>query len=230
LKLIIGSPIKTNNGEGVAAPGVIKFHHTIIFTGEEPQPRQDERPKRTSTGQVENPMQAQAIKVEAFDRGKALDPMSRLDYGSRYVFDHGVPNIALFGRVHPDYIANLYAQYNHVWKSIAGTQRPSYAATQQMSSRASTTDSAATDRTVVPTTQARPSLASPDSGPITFDEMRTLLRNYYAYAQRKGLPMPEQQLNVQQLQALAANAQSRALYLRRIRETWQNEDDEDIEN
>ena len=168
-------------------------------------------------------MQSQAIRVESLDRGKALDPMARLDYGARYVFDNGVPNIRYFGRIHPDYLASLYGSYNLVWSIISGAQ-PATPVSHQMSATASTAGSVAT---IVPNRAARPSLASPDSGPITVDEMRALLQNYYNHARRNQLPLPDQQLTALQIQGLAANAQSRAVYLHRLRSLWRDDEDDD---
>ncbi|KAK5170654.1 uncharacterized protein LTR77_005243 [Saxophila tyrrhenica] len=215
--------IKTYNGEGVAADGVVKFHHAIIYTGDEPEPEPDELPRRPGNGKMEQPMQAQAIRVEQFDRTRALNPMSRLDYGSRYVFDHGVPNIIILGRIHVYSRASLHAQFNHVWAQIREAHRPSHAA-QQVSSAASNADSTTT---ITPATRAGPSLASPDSGPITDEELVSLLRNYHNHAHQHGLSMPPQQLNPQQIQGLAANAHARAAYLQCIRQSWTMKDEEE---
>lgn len=60
------------------------------------------------------------IKVEQFDKAKALDPRARLDYMDWYEFDYGVTNIRLWGRIHPDSEAAFYSQYSHVWAEAMG--------------------------------------------------------------------------------------------------------------
>ena len=203
----------------MGAPGVIKSHHAIIYTSQPRPALVSEQPQRLQNGLPESGMQPGPIRVVTYDRGKALDPMARLDYGDRYEFDYGVPNIRLFGKVHEDSLANLYVQYNSVWSAI---QR----AVQGTVPRPGTLPTTGSSTTEVPA--RRVDYSAPNSGPISDDQMRTLLRHYHAYARRHNLVMPDQQLTTQQIHGLAANAEARAQYLRRVRDLWQQDDEEDV--
>ena len=167
-------------------------------------------------GQPENGVLPQAIRVETYDRGTALDPMARLDYGDRYLFDYGVPNIRLWGKVHDNYHAALFVQYTQVWAAILRAVQgvaPTAAATAQ---------SVATE---VPPPKIDPTAA--DSGPISVEEMQSILRRYKDHAERRDLPWPSQKLNAAQIQGLASDSARRALYLRRIRDSWKEDEDDD---
>ena len=219
------SAIKTYNGQGVAAKGVIKSHHAIIYTGALPSLKENEQPRRLPNGQPENGVLPQPIRVEAYDRGTALDNMARLDYGDRFVFDYGVPNIRLWGRVHPDYHAPLYVQYTQVWGAI---QRAALGVTPAPNPSADVTTQSTT--TEVPPT--RIDFSTPDSGPISDDAVTTLLRQYEEYADRNNLSMPSRRLNQAEIRTLARDSARRATYLRQIRDRWQeevsnNRDDDD---
>lgn len=214
---IPSSAIKTYNSQGVAATGVIKSHHTIIYTGKPPKPTDEEKPQRLPSGQTESGMLSTALRVVPYDRGKALDPMARLDYGDRYQFDQGVPNIRLFGRVHDKHLAALFLQYNQVWNSIQRLAQGAVAPSSALPTEASS-------QTVVPT--VRRDFTNANSGPIADDQVRELLRRYTAYANRHGYPMPEQQPNSNGIRTMAQNSATRAAYFQRIRSLWQNSADD----
>ncbi|KAK4950617.1 hypothetical protein LTR10_010610 [Elasticomyces elasticus] len=116
-------PIKTYNGQGVAASGVIKAHHAVIYTMpiRPPAPRgsEAEHPQRLPGG-VETGMQAQAILVIPSDKTRPLDPMSRLDFFDRQTFDINIADVRIYGRVEQRYVPILLGQYHAVW---AGIQR-----------------------------------------------------------------------------------------------------------
>lgn len=202
----------------MAAIGVIKSHHAIIYTGEKPELTAAERPRRMNNGQPESGVLPQAIRVETFDRGTALDPMARLDYGDRYVFDYGVPNIRVWGRVHDNYQAAFFVQYTQVWAAI-------HQAVHGVTFTPGADATAESTTTEVPPT--RVNYTAPDSGPISDDMMDALLQRYEASAARNGLPMPEQALNASQRHALARDSVRRAEYFRRIRDLWNEDDDDD---
>lgn len=190
-------------------------------------------------------MLPQSIRVIPYDKTKALDPMARLDFGDRYQFDHGVPNIRVWGRVHEDSQAALYVQYSSVWQSIQSAASgpgamslTSIPSTNQAGP--STAPSVASSRT---TTQRRAdrssrrrggaqgsassTLPSTGSGAITDEQMLALLRAYRTHAARGGLPWPEQALNQQQIHGLAQNPQARSTYFQRIVESWDESSDEE---
>ncbi|KAK3712229.1 hypothetical protein LTR37_009091 [Vermiconidia calcicola] len=141
-------PIKTYNGRGVAAPGVIKTHHAIIYTGQEPPtPNANEEPRRmTHTGEMEEGMHPQAIKVITYDRTKALDPMARLDYADKYEFDHRVPNVRLFAKVDESSEAAMFGQFHLVWARID--------AVMNASRNTSTANTTASSSTAVPASRS----------------------------------------------------------------------------
>ncbi|KAK5682109.1 hypothetical protein LTS10_005234 [Elasticomyces elasticus] len=117
------SPIKTYNGLGVAAHGVFKAHHSVIYT----LPLRSPAPHCTAAEQPqrgEQPMQTQAILVVGHDPTRPLDPMSRLDYfdRTRHV---DVTNIRSYGMVDAPSIQVLIYQYQSVWASLErNTGRP----------------------------------------------------------------------------------------------------------
>ena len=217
--LTIASAIKTYNGQGVAAPGVIKSHHAIIFTGSQPRPDVSEQPQRLPNGQPEIGMQPQAIRIIPYDREKALDPMARLDFGDRYEFDYGVPNIRPFGRVHDDSQAALFVQYNAVWATI---QRAAHGTVPRPAVQ------------IVPQTTEistqRIDLASATSGPITDDQMRMLLQRYREYAQKYSLSMPNQAMSAEQVHSLALSPERRAMWAQRIKDLWELEGEEFLQS
>jgi hypothetical protein len=167
------------------------------------------------TGQPENGVLPQAIRVETYDRGTALDPMARLDYGDRYLFDYGVPNIRLWGRVHSDYQAALFIQYTQVWAAI---QR----AVQGVAPTPGAAPTAQSTTTEVPPPKVDQTAA--DSGPISDEAMVAILKRYKDHADRNNLPMPAQKLNAAQIHGLALDSTNRAVYLRRIRDLWTDDD------
>ena len=187
------SPIKTYNGEGVAQRGVVKSRHGIIYTGQEPKRKSDETPGRDEEG-----MQSTAIRVIPYDKATALDKISRLDYGDRYRFDHRVPNIKIFGRVHENSEPSLYTQLHLVFNAIekaartpsAGTSKPSVAAATGSSSK---TPAAGSSTTIVPrrrtglTTTRRLGLAK-----ISDQDMWAILQTYMAYAREHNHSMRTQ--------------------------------------
>lgn len=115
-------PISTYflNGQpqGVAAPRVIKGHHTIIFTGNEPRPTPNEAPRRQYSGGSERPMFPDAIRVRQEDPNTALDRMSRLNYGHIHSFDLNV-KLKIFGHIvqttEEPHIDFLRRQFQLVW-------------------------------------------------------------------------------------------------------------------
>ncbi|KAK5742060.1 hypothetical protein LTR17_003568 [Elasticomyces elasticus] len=117
-------PIKTYNGQGVAAEGVHKAHHGVIYT----LPLRENAPNATDDEEQqrgESPMQAQPILVTGHDPRRPLDPMSRLDYFDRTRFPVTVPNIRLYGMVDNSSLRSLTYQYLNVCGSVQrNTGRP----------------------------------------------------------------------------------------------------------
>lgn len=198
-----------------------------------------------ANGLLENGMLPQSIKVVAYDRAKALDPMARLDFGDRYQFDNGVSNMRVWGRVHEDSQAALYVQFNSVWRDIrnaaSGPGAMGVMTAPNIQPPTTATSSVTTTR---PTNQRRSDRtggqrrAAPRSNtnnlppvgttPITDDQMLALLRAYRAHALRERLHWPEEALSSQQIHALALNPQPRITYMRRITDSWE-EDSSDSE-
>jgi hypothetical protein len=112
------SAIKTYNGEGVAAAGVIPFYHAIIYTGRKaPQPSREEMRTIARPGHMER-MQPHPIRVQQYDLTQALDSMARLDFTDVYELDYNYPVIRLLGKVHNDSHAAFITQYKSVWSKI----------------------------------------------------------------------------------------------------------------
>ncbi|KAK5725253.1 hypothetical protein LTR17_013122 [Elasticomyces elasticus] len=160
-------PIKTYNGQGVAAQGVIKAHHAVIYTMpiRLPAPRGSdaEQPQRIPgvPGGVEAGMQAQAILVIPSDETRPLDPMSRLDFFDRQTFDINIADVRIYGRVEQRYVPILLGQYHAVWASIQrSTGLPNPATAPLAAARVLTNTSA---RTIVRTTIDQGSAAGPSN-------------------------------------------------------------------
>lgn len=187
--------------------------------------------------QLENGILPQPIRVTPYNLTNALDPMSRLDFGDRYIFDFGVPNIRVWGRVHDDSQAALYVQYSSVWRSIQSSAAGPgpLAVTSSSSSRqlSATTHSAASSRTSIhgaaegshqqrrgPPSFSTSKLPSTGIGPITDAQMSALLHTYRAMAVKEDLSWPITVLNQEEIHSLAQNEQARATYFQRIVDSW----------
>ena len=166
--------------------------------------------------QPESGMLPNGIRVVPYDRGKALDPMARLDYGDLYVFDHGVPNIRLFGRIHENSLATLFLQYNQVWASIQRAAAGAVATPAALPAPSTTTE--------VP--RVRTDFTRADSGPISDEQMGHLERHYRNYATRHNFQVPRQ-LSPTELRGLAQNSETRAAYFQKIRGSWRGVGHED---
>lgn len=109
--------ILTYQGQGVGAPGVVKAHHSVIYTGSTPPPiLPGERPSR-ETDILRRP----EIKVEGTLSENRLDPISRLNYAKVYQISQDSCEIFVFGRVCPEYMR--YLQYNY--EAVRQQSRPS---------------------------------------------------------------------------------------------------------
>ena len=105
-----GSPINTYNGWGVAARGIVKSHHSIIYTGDSVPPLgRGEEPSRSGNGREIDTMR-QEIQVIAKEPGYKLDPMARLNWTKTYQIDHGC-EIYVFGNISDSSMRPLHYQY-----------------------------------------------------------------------------------------------------------------------
>ncbi|KAK3115372.1 hypothetical protein LTR53_005363 [Teratosphaeriaceae sp. CCFEE 6253] len=142
----IACPIKTYNGQGVSAQGVIKAHHAVIYTLPERPPApygsREEQPQRTPDGGTESGMQTQPILVRPYVTTRPLDEWSRLDFSTRTPFRINVDQIRLYGKVHERSLAALDLQYRAVWAQITRNTgyAPSIAASRQVAPGPSTAE------------------------------------------------------------------------------------------
>ncbi|KAK3075500.1 hypothetical protein LTR53_001117 [Teratosphaeriaceae sp. CCFEE 6253] len=103
-------PIVTYSSQGVSKSGIVKFNHSIIYTGATaPQPLRDEYPRKGEEG-----MRPTAIRVVPDDRGEMLDSSSRIDYAKVHTIHHNI-KVAPFGVVHPASLEPLQRQWRNVW-------------------------------------------------------------------------------------------------------------------
>lgn len=102
----------------MAAPGVVKSHHAIIYTRHPPQSTPNEDPRRLPNGGLEAAMRAQPILVIPYERVRPLDPMSRLDFFDVHEFDDDVDNVMLYGKVDQRSQRAFEFQYQAVWQHI----------------------------------------------------------------------------------------------------------------
>lgn len=107
-RLIYHRPIATYSKRGVGKPGVLKWQHSIIYTGrEEPIPKPSEEP-----GPGEHGMRL-AIRVDPTSKQDYMDPMSRLHYGKLYTIEHNV-KVYDFGMVRQEYLRTMWTQWTDV--------------------------------------------------------------------------------------------------------------------
>ncbi|KAK5170650.1 uncharacterized protein LTR77_005239 [Saxophila tyrrhenica] len=220
--------IKTYNAQGVAAPGVIKAHHSIVYTGQ-PRMRADERPN--DPGDADR-MQPHAIRVQQYDQEQALDPLARIDYTDIYELDYDFPNIKLFGKVHTDSWPSFMLQYRSVWATIQGAiTGPRLLPTIQDVPEAETpragTESVTSARTVVRANPPQSSTASTDhtradSGPISDAQMVRLMDNLRIRAAQNGWTIGTEP-DDRQIHRMARDSERRAQYLGIIRDRWNGE-------
>ncbi|KAF2159585.1 hypothetical protein M409DRAFT_29904 [Zasmidium cellare ATCC 36951] len=109
-------PIASYGGQGVAKAGVKKSDHAIIYTGRDaPSPTREELP-----GFAEQPMRAVPIRVVPDDKSDGLNPLTRLNLAHVSTIQHNL-KVATFGKVHPESLEPLLAQFRRVWMdSVSG--------------------------------------------------------------------------------------------------------------
>lgn len=229
------SAIKTYNGEGVAQPGVIKAHHSPIYTS-----RSHIRNEELPTPARSDRMQPHSIRVSQYDLFQALDPMARIDYTDVYELDNDFPSVKLFGKVHPDSWSFFFTQYRNVWLSIRGSaygpsgsalperSPPTIADTTETGTIRAAPRSGTSTKTVVragpPATgnNTADNYLLPNSGPITEAQMMNILHNHHMYAKKHGFTMGKT-LDIHQVRRLAADPQVRASYLDGLKVRWKEE-------
>lgn len=126
-------PISTYGGLGVTAQGIVKAHHSIIYTGAHiPSLLSGERSSRTEGG-VDS-LLSKAIQVEPHESTKKLDGLSRLNYATIYQISHTNCEIYSFGAVADQSRRHLFYQFNAVqdglsipfqithWNGMSGAQ------------------------------------------------------------------------------------------------------------
>ena len=104
----IALPIVSYNGRGVAAPGVIKAHHGIIFSGRNPPSPLPGEVTRRGEANMRAP-----VRCDFDERNSGLDPASRIDYSKSYVIDYSIP-VKRLGRIREEYLQVLLAQLQAV--------------------------------------------------------------------------------------------------------------------
>jgi len=103
-------PILTYGTQGVAKNGVIKWQHSIAYSGRDPPlPTEYEEPK-----EGEHPMMTE-IRVVPKDRRDKLDAMSRINYQKIYTVEHNA-KVYDFGDVHKNDLHKFYTQWMFVLK------------------------------------------------------------------------------------------------------------------
>lgn len=106
----VALPITTYGGRGVAAPGVIKSHHCIIFSSTyPPEPTAQEEPARGTDG-----MRRPPIRVNLYNPMDSLDCMSRVHLkGPTPISNH--ERIMEIGRVSTESKVDLMCHFWNVW-------------------------------------------------------------------------------------------------------------------
>lgn len=199
--------IKTNGGRGVAGEGIIKATSSVIYTNARYEILPEESPTRGPDGHIDS-MQPQPIKVEAYDKTNALDPMARLDYCDVCEFSFDFPDIKLFGTIHQESRAALDAQYRNAW-SKAQVRNPPAAVRSGQTSQ--------------PPLATSHNPGNPNSGPITDERLRKIFDDLKAYAKEKELTPPPTGLSQKQWDTLRDDSDTRAKFLGRINNKWLEE-------
>jgi hypothetical protein len=114
----IALPIKTYGGRGVAASGVVKSHHCVIYSSSRPPvPLERERPGRNEDGMRQPPIGV--ILDDPRNPDDWLDPVSRVHLvGARAIEDQD--RTRDFGRVSPQSERDLISHFWTLW----GRNRP----------------------------------------------------------------------------------------------------------
>ena len=113
--------ITTNNGRGVAVPGIIKSNYAIIYIGRTVPPLLpgEEATRRDGIGDsMRTPIQA-----ELAERTRKLDERSRLNFGKTYQIDY-TNEIFVYGCVLQESMADLLYQWRAVMESSAVPPTP----------------------------------------------------------------------------------------------------------
>jgi len=100
--------IQTYRRQGVAKYGVIKNHHSIIYTGSSPQMKTDEQPRGEEAGM------RRPVLVEAKSKTEKMDKTSRVNYAKIYTVEHNV-KVYDFGQVERGYLNRLITQFQAVF-------------------------------------------------------------------------------------------------------------------
>ncbi|KAK5742067.1 hypothetical protein LTR17_003575 [Elasticomyces elasticus] len=229
-------PIKTYNGRGVAAYGVVKKHHAIIHSRSPPYSSPDEAPRRLEGGAYEDGMRHQPIMVRSFDRTQPLDPMARLDFLAVQEFATDVENVTLYGEVTSESLGPLHYQYRAVWAAVvqATSQRfgqQGIVALEKVSApleRPFVPQPWGNTATFVPLPSQAGRLAprppggeqsTPNPGPMTVEVLTATFATLVAYARRNGYPVPQSPTE-REMAALAQDGRRRDLWFASIRRSW----------
>ncbi|KAK4950621.1 hypothetical protein LTR10_010614 [Elasticomyces elasticus] len=111
-------PIKTYNSQGVAARGVVKAHHAVVYTEPIKPPGLDgtlrEQPLSLPNGNLEAGMQSPAIHIVPHNETELFDPLSRLYFAETRILHSDTEEVRLFGVVDPQHISRLLQHYRTV--------------------------------------------------------------------------------------------------------------------
>lgn len=225
----------TYEGHGVGKAGIKKHHHTIIYTRKQPpSPTAPEMPQRKSDGSPEDGMQTNPIRVVPREKGIALDPMARLNYGNPITFDYGV-KVEFFGRVHASSMQDFLYQFLLVLRNHQHTA--GYPTLSSISPRVSRLPSltpvVSPTRSQIAATPAVPgpsTLAASHSrhdsgvgigfeGPVTVEEVINVLNILRVSAEHQGMPLPPN-LTDDGLRTMAQNHTVRKRYLDAYKAIW----------
>jgi hypothetical protein len=109
MNLTVNRPIQTYQNRGVAKPGIVKWHHAIIYTGRNaPACTSNEKPRGDDDEMLEPP-----IRVRPSSRGDKLLEMSRINFGKMHTVEHNV-KVLEFGRVHESHRRQLVDHWRYV--------------------------------------------------------------------------------------------------------------------
>ncbi|KAF2768344.1 hypothetical protein EJ03DRAFT_121715 [Teratosphaeria nubilosa] len=204
---------------GVAKPGLIRENYSVIYTGRiAPNPTPEEAPRPLSGGGAEPGMLPNPIRVDTYAPTDALDPMSRLNYGSPHTFDRNI-NIRWFGRVHPDSMQHLIYQHRLVAsRDAASGQQDARNTAARTISRQDPGSSNTAARRESRQDPGPNSSASPQSDAISEQELDAWLAQINATARQNNRAAV--QLTPQQRAGVLASAQVRARFYQTLLQNW----------
>ena len=104
----VNRPIRTYGKQGVARSGVIKDQHGIIYTGQEPEPYEDELPSEEESSMLPS------VRVENLFPEDDMHRCACINYAEVFTVEHDV-KVYDVGDIEPSHLALFRDNFRIVW-------------------------------------------------------------------------------------------------------------------